>query len=205
MLITPAQIATLTKLMHFSNAQAADRLSGLIDHTVRLAPPKLRLMDRGQAALALSSDVPGWTMSIKVGFRGVLVGDAYLLLDERSATSLVDRMAAQFPGEDPGISLEEILAEVANILLNGYVGTLSNLIGTDLRYDVPEFKKRVTSDALRLTDDVDPDATIMTISTTLQIDDVAYEASLTLFIGFSSIAALATATENLMREVGLST
>jgi chemotaxis protein CheC len=144
--LTPEQIDALGELINIGFGRAASALSILVGQRVLLETPDIELYPLETLHTALSNLSDGEVTSVHQVFTGKLVGDAMLLLDSDSATSLVDLLAGGAGQPHPiGENDRETLQEVGNILLNAFTGSFGNLLQVHISFTVPQLR----SDSLR--------------------------------------------------------
>ncbi|MEM7315434.1 MAG: chemotaxis protein CheC, partial [Planctomycetota bacterium] len=120
------------EVVNIGVGRAAASLSELLGTRIELRVPQLRIMD------AESGKETG--LAILQSFEGAVSGKAVLAFPPQSGEQLA-RLLAGYEDDQPlpPIELSGILTEVGNIVLNGVLGSMSNIIQTDLAYSVPDF------------------------------------------------------------------
>lgn len=126
------QLDALGEVVNIGVGRAAASLSELLGTRIELRVPRIRV-----AAKSLDREAG---MAILQAFEGSVSGRAMLSFPAESGQKLA-RLLGGFEDDDylPSIELTGILSEVGNIVLNGVLGSLSNIIESDLQYSVPDF------------------------------------------------------------------
>lgn len=152
MILSLDQLDAISEVVNIGVGRAAASLSDLIGTRIELKVPVVRVM--GEA------EIQDAGMAILQAFDGDVSGKAILSFPSHSGEQLAKLLAGY--GEDqelPAIELSGILSEVGNIVLNGVLGSLSNMIDSDLKYSVPDFFVDKTLDKLVRSDCFEVDST----------------------------------------------
>ncbi len=135
---TDTQADVLTEIVNIGVGRAASSLSELIGTRIELTVPKLRLVPREEIAGFGQSEGEKQSFIFQE-FKGSISGKAGLLFGHQSSLLLSSLLAGVDDISDElDIELSGILLEVGNIVLNAVMGTMSNMIHTQLDYTVPE-------------------------------------------------------------------
>jgi chemotaxis protein CheC len=126
----------LTELMTIGVGRAAASLSDLIGERIELSVLCVRLSHDGLQSLF--APVESISTVVMQGFQGHTTGRAALIFPQASALTL----GCLLSGDDcvsteVDAELNGILLEVGNIVLNGVLGSLSNLTGDEPEYSLP--------------------------------------------------------------------
>ncbi|MDZ4688112.1 MAG: chemotaxis protein CheC [Planctomycetaceae bacterium] len=131
-------IDALTELVNIGVGRAAAALSELIGERIELSVPHVRLGvgDAELSAGAAGSDAPATVVT--QDFRGRISGRAGLAFPQPSALKLGGLLTGgHLECTELDAELSGILLEVGNIVLNGLLGSFSNVTGDDLEYSLP--------------------------------------------------------------------
>jgi chemotaxis protein CheC len=137
---TPYQIDALTELINIGVGRAAGTLNQILEAHVHLQVPFVKIFPSSQIEKALSNIATTPLSLVRLIFKGSFSGTALLAFPSDSASHLVDILT----GEESDISdLDSIrvgaLTEVGNIVLNGVMGSLSNVLQEHLIYSIPVY------------------------------------------------------------------
>lgn len=132
---TADQTDALTEIVNIGIGRAAASLSELIGARIELAVPEVALVSFADLPPAITRELD---TSIVQDFEGQTSGRAVLAFPEASALKLGQILADldEAPTE-LDFDLQDVLNEVGNIVLNGVLGSLSNVANCSLRYSVP--------------------------------------------------------------------
>ena len=129
----------LAELVNIGFGRAAASLSILIGQKIELHAPEVRLFHPNELKPALGSLISNQSVIVHQTFTGSLRGSVFLLMDMKSATSLVDLLSGG-TGDSHRFSASdrEAMIEIGNILLNAYIGSFGNLLKVQIRFSVPQ-------------------------------------------------------------------
>ncbi|HEX7975307.1 MAG TPA: hypothetical protein VF498_12935 [Anaerolineales bacterium] len=131
----------LSELINIGFGRAASALSILVGQRVILEAPLVGIFPVESMEDALDNLSEGEITSIHQVFSGRLCGNAILLFNQASATSLVDLLSGG-TGQPHEISEadREALIETGNILLNAFIGSFGNLLKVHVSFSVPSLQ-----------------------------------------------------------------
>ena len=181
------QLDTLRELIHVGVGRAASMLSSMTRSEVKLTVPEVRevpltglteLMGLGAEPVA----------DVRQTFSGSIVGSADLLIPQKSAASLVNAVTGDL-GEDADLDdvRSETLEEIGNIVINGVMGTLGNLLGSEINYQIPTFRED-TIDSLFLPPSIAESRSCLLVRARFNIASVEVQGDLLLIFDVESRA-----------------
>ncbi len=137
---TDERMEVLTELVNIGIGRAGASLSEMVERRVQLQVPRLNMVD-GEYLLESIADLDQNFSMVEQRFRGEFNGVAALMFRVDSASSMVCLlMGEEAPDADElEAEKESILTEVGNVLINGIMGSMSNVFKERLHYDVPEY------------------------------------------------------------------
>jgi chemotaxis protein CheC len=136
--LTRDQLDSLTEMINIGVGDAAASLSELVCERIQLRVPFVMVCSSAEAVKTLHErQGDRLDTSIVQEFQGAVSGRA-LLAFPRTSTLKLGQILSNSPQLPTTIDLElgGILSEVGNIVLNGVMGTISNLIGDRLDYSL---------------------------------------------------------------------
>jgi chemotaxis protein CheC len=140
-LITEKQLDALQEFINIGIGRAAGMLNEMLDTPIQLSVPILQVFEGGVLKQELAQRLDRHRFSaVRLGFSGSFSGSAELLFPTESASALV----ALLTGEDrdsPDLDGVKIgtLTEVGNIVINGILGSISNLLKQHMSYALPSY------------------------------------------------------------------
>lgn len=151
MLLSSEQIDALKEFINIGVGRSAAMLNEMVQFPIKLHVPNIRILDYNELKKELSNLSEDKVSTVQLNFSGSLTGVAELVFPSISAAKLV----ALLTGEEIGsIDLDSLragtLCEVGNIVLNGVMGSISNLLEKHFNYSVPryyedDFRKMISS------------------------------------------------------------
>lgn len=145
------ELDALTELVNLGVSQAAKSLAQMVKEEVILSVPKVSLVGREEAIQTLSRQSLKNLVAVHQVFEGDITGRALLIFPEAKSLELVRAVV----GGD--LSLEEIteleqeaLAEIGNVILNGCLATIANMLERSLRISLPEIIQGTGNDLFNL-------------------------------------------------------
>jgi len=138
--VTAEELDALEELINIGVGRAASLLNEMVDSHIRLKIPVVKVLTANEAYQELTKRFHDEALaSVKLGFTGSFYGTASLIFPTDSASTLV----AVLTGEDPSADLDAVkigtLSEIGNIVINGVMGSLSNVLKKHLNYTLPVY------------------------------------------------------------------
>lgn len=141
MYLNNEQRDALSELINIGFGRAASALSILVGQRVQLEAPEVDLIPFQQLGEVLKELSQNVITSVHQVFSGKISGDAMLLMDTKSASSLVDMLEGGTGSpRDLTNSDREALLETGNILLNAFTGSFGNLLQVHISFTVPNLQ-----------------------------------------------------------------
>jgi chemotaxis protein CheC len=137
--LTSLEHDALTELVNLGVGRAALGLRNMVGNEVRLSVPSVAFMSRAHAAELVGASESGKLVAVQQLFDGALSGRALLIFPETNSLELVRAVTGGgLPLEDI-IGLEpEALAETGNVILNGCLAVIANMLQKTLQISLPE-------------------------------------------------------------------
>ncbi len=129
----------LAELANIGVSRAASNLRDMVGHQVLLSVPAVAVVTRDGAAAVLSERAKGGLVAVHQEFEGEFSGRVLLIFPERNSLELVRAVVGgDLPLEDIIDLEQEALAETGNIILNGCLATIANILRRTLNVSLPE-------------------------------------------------------------------
>lgn len=140
-MMTPLQLDILRELINIGVGQAAGVLNQMTSTHVRLSVPEiLVLTPESVQAHSLLHDSSDRVSAIELPFQGAFTGLAVLAFPLASAGRLVSIVAGD---EADGLDMDSLrlatLQEIGNIVLNGVMGSIGNVLNRHITYIPPDY------------------------------------------------------------------
>jgi chemotaxis protein CheC len=141
------EIDALTELVNIGVGRAAASLRELVGEQVFLSVPLVSAVSKPEAAKLIRGPEGRHLIAVRQAFDGEFSGRALLIFPEANSLELVRAVAGDHLSLEDIAELEhEALAEIGNIILNGCMGTISNLLQRSLTMSLPEILRGAGSD-----------------------------------------------------------
>ncbi|MGL5834246.1 MAG: chemotaxis protein CheX [Waterburya sp.] len=158
--LTSEQLDALQEIVNIGIGRAAAMLNEMVDARIVLEVPTIQLLSASQLLQVMITRFNSQSISVvRLGFSGSLSGTAELMFPTDSASVLV----AVLTGEDlesPDLDAVKIgtLSEIGNIVINGVIGSISNILEQRMEYKIPSYCEDTIENLLlserNMTDDV---------------------------------------------------
>jgi chemotaxis protein CheC len=137
--LTPLELDALTELVNIGVSKAASSLREMVGQEIILSVPKVELLGRLQAVAILQRSGAAKLVAVHQVFEGDITGRAMLIFPETNSLEIVRAVAGGNLSVEDIIELEqEALAETGNIILNGCLATIANMLERSLKMSLPE-------------------------------------------------------------------
>ena len=144
----------IAELFNIGMGQSAAALSAMIGEEVHLSVPALAVSSRTRIAQDLDPDSAARVCAVHGAFSGPFTGEAMLIFPERGTLALVGRVVPVDPGADaPGEVEQDALTEIGNIILNGCLASLSNLVEGEVAGALPCYCAGLPTEVIGTADD----------------------------------------------------
>ncbi|MDX8398283.1 MAG: hypothetical protein R8K49_08195 [Mariprofundaceae bacterium] len=188
--INPEQADALTELINIGVGKAAATLNSMVGHSVELNVPYVSIINKENLIEHFPYNFES-ASSISMNFKGNFDGKSVLLFPKEAANILAASLTDE-PIDSPDI--DELragtLTEVGNILINGIMGSMANMLNTPLHYSVPDYNESNIETLISL----DPNLaqSLLIAETSFCINDLKVSGSFLLFFQISSFDTLLT-------------
>ena len=187
--LTEYQDDVLRELINIGIGNAAGVLNQMVQSHVTLQAPEIRLIARSELADQPSSCGWGRGVAIRIPFGGSFEGVTALIFSQESAATLVNLLVGESPLDMDMHSLRVgTLQEVGNIVLNGVMGSIANMLGEHLDYMPPDYQEDEVSRVLP--EDQDGSGVIIFIRATFRIQEHLIEGDVLIFFNTSTLREL---------------
>ena len=137
--LSELEIDALTEMVNIGVGRAATSLRDMVGEQVLLSVPKVNLVSRDTAIRTLGEKEVSHLVGIHQVFEGEITGRAFLIFPDTQSLELVRVVVGGELSLEEIIELEhEALAEIGNIILNGCLATIANLLQRNLKMSLPE-------------------------------------------------------------------
>lgn len=143
MYLNELQLDALKEVINLGVGYAASSLNELVGRPISLRVPEVEVLSLEDAMLRANAFGGGRVASVRLVFSGALSGSAVLAFPYDGALRLVLLMTGD---EGSNTDVDGIraatLEETGNILLNGVVGSVSNLVQGSIAFSIPYYTEQ---------------------------------------------------------------
>ena len=138
--LTELELDALTELVNIGVSRAATSLREMVGRQqVILSVPNVVLVTRAEAIELLSRQESTRLVAVHQVFEGDITGRALLIFPETNSLELVRAVTGGELALEDILELEqEALAETGNVILNGCLATIANMLQRSLKMSLPE-------------------------------------------------------------------
>ena len=128
----------LAELANIGVSRAAANLREMVGQQVLLSVPAVAIITRDRAAQIVGDQANGDLVAVQQAFAGDFSGRVLLIFPETNSLELVRAVTGgELPLEDIIDLEQEALAETGNIILNGCLATIANVLHRTMRMSLP--------------------------------------------------------------------
>ncbi|MBD1824110.1 chemotaxis protein CheC [Cyanobacteria bacterium FACHB-DQ100] len=142
-LITDEQLDALQEFINIGVGRAGAMLNEMVASPIVLNVPVLQVFDSTTLQQELAAQFNGHCLStVGLKFSGSFTGSAELVFPTDSAAALVSLLTGE-ERDSPDLDAVKIgtLTEVGNIVINGVLGSISNLLRRQMDYALPTYSE----------------------------------------------------------------
>ncbi len=137
--LTDLERDALTELVNIGVSRAASSLRKMVGEEVLLSVPSIEVMNPHDAARLIGEREIDDLVAIQQQFEGAFSGRALLIFPEATSLDLVRAIVGDDVPPDQVAEMEqEALAETGNVILNGCLATMANMLKRSLNISLPE-------------------------------------------------------------------
>lgn len=140
-LITEEQLDALQEFINIGVGRAAGMLNEMVESPILLSVPVVQVFDSDTLKQELVTRFNNHRFSaVRLSFSGSFSGSAELVFPTESASTLVSLLTGE-ERDSPDLDAVKIgtLTEVGNIVINGVMGSISNLLKHRMDYALPTY------------------------------------------------------------------
>jgi len=136
------ELDALTELVNIGVSRAAASLRKMVNREVILSVPAVEVVTRKSAASLIGQRETELLIAVQQQFEGPFSGRALLIFPQSNGLSLVRSILGDEMGESELQEMEEeALAETGNVILNGCLGSMANMLQHSLKMSLPDVRR----------------------------------------------------------------
>jgi len=136
--LTETEQDALAEIANIGVSRAASSLGQMVGEQVLLSVPAVKIVTRQAASKLVERNNATKLVAVQQSFEGPFAGRALLMFPEAQSLELVRSIVGDEHSLEDVIDLEqEALAETGNIILNGCLATIANVLHRTMRMSLP--------------------------------------------------------------------
>ena len=137
--LTELERDAVTELANIGVSRAAASLRKMVGHQVLLSVPSVDILSRKAAGALINERENSSLVAVQQAFSGPFAGRALLIFPEANSLQLIRAVIGDddMPANEIAQLEEEALAETGNVILNGCLGTIANMLRQSLTMSLP--------------------------------------------------------------------
>ena len=136
--LTVIEQDALAEIANMGVSRAANSLRQMVGEQVLLSVPAVEIVTRQEASKLVERNNANKLVAVQQSFDGPFAGRALLIFPEAQSLELVRAIVGDEHSLEDVIDLEhEALAETGNIILNGCLATIANVLHQTMRVSLP--------------------------------------------------------------------
>jgi chemotaxis protein CheC len=190
-ILNDLELDALTELVNLGVSRAALSLREMVDAQVLLSVPSVVLVSRERAIEILAERESSKLVAVHQVFEGDITGRALLIFPETKSLELVRAVTGgELPLEDIIELEQEALAETGNIILNGCLATIANMLQRTLKVSLPEILRGESSRIFNLSPPPELGDVVMFIYIDFAVQDRNVNGYVAMLMDMPSLVAL---------------
>ena len=197
------QLDVLQELINIGVGHAANTLNQMSGQHVSLHAPEVTVVPIETMLSGEVIDAKQKVMAIKLSFSGNFSGMASLMFPPESANKLITIILGEEPlAEDMDMMRVGVLQEVGNIVLNGVMGSIGNLLMEHIEYLPPDYYE--TSFADLLLSEGQQENMLLLAKTNFFLEERLIQGDILVMFRLQTFDSLLAALNRIMVEQGMS-
>jgi chemotaxis protein CheC len=198
--LSPEQIDALKELINIGVGRAAGVLSSMIHCRISLQVPFIKILSLEGLQDEVTLIGHDRLSAVKLGFRGSFAGTAALVFPPDSAAKLVSLLVSEEP-HIPDLDSVRVgtLNEVGNIVINGVMGSIANVLKQRIDYSLPAYTEESLEHMLKA-DIVEDNIMVLLARTHFTVEQCMIEGDIILIFESKSFGALVAAIDRDLRD-----
>jgi len=194
---TDAQLDALKEVINIGIGRAAGILNDMLSARVLLEVPEVRLWSLADLLTQVRGSANDQLAVVSLDFRGPFTGTAHLVFPTESAIKLATILADEDPeGQELDALVIGTITEVGNILINGVMGSIGNILDLRFHYSIPNYEEN-SLDHILLTEGDGQDITIMLVRTRFSVKSLMIDGDMLLIYHVGSFSELLSAIDKI--------
>jgi chemotaxis protein CheC len=181
----------LTELVNIGVSRGAANLRKMVGEQVLLSVPSVEVVDHKTAAVLIAERESDSLVAVRQDFAGAFSGRALLIFPRASSLELVRAVIGNTASAEEAADMEdEALAETGNVILNGCLATMANMLQQTLTMSLPEVLRGSGSDLFELDKEPQGEGLVLFLYINFSIRDLKIRGYIAMLMDLPSLAWL---------------
>jgi len=200
MILTDEQIDALKELINIGVGRASGVLSSMIECRISLEVPSIKIITLSELGEEVGRIGHGQLSAVKLGFTGSFTGTAALVFPPDSAAKLISLLVRE-ENDTPDLDAVRVgtLNEIGNIVINGVMGSVANVLRQHIDYSLPAYVEDSLEHMLT-TGAGGTDFLILLAHTRFTVEEFMIEGNIVLVFESKSFGSLIAAIDRDLRD-----
>jgi chemotaxis protein CheC len=200
MMLTELERDTLTELVNIGVSRAASSLRKMVGEQILLSVPSIEVVSRDTASTLIRERESDHLVAVLQDFSGAFSGRAMLIFPASNSLSLVRAVTGdRLSEEDVADIQDEALAETGNVVLNGCLATMANMLQRPLAMSIPEVLHAGEQDLFK--DGEDNDGVVLFLYINFAVSDRNIRGYIAMLMDLPSVEALRVLIKEFIQRV----
>ncbi|MBF0377137.1 MAG: chemotaxis protein CheC [Desulfamplus sp.] len=196
--ISHEQLEAIKELCNIGVGKGASVLNTMLSCHITLSVPHVKIVSSKDFKEELKLFAKDSSISaVSLSFKGTISGSAQLMFPTETASSLVAVLVDESDDLDMDALRAGTFCEVGNIVLNGVMGSISNILDLTFDYSVPEYIETDPENFINKPSVTQQDSHVLLARTRFSIDELDIDGDIALFM---KIAAIHTLIETIEKK-----
>ena len=189
--LTELEQDALAELANIGVSRAASSLRKMVGQQVLLSVPSVEVVNQRTAAALVSEREGSDLVAVHQAFSGSFSGRALLIFPQAKSLELIRAIVGPdiTDLETRGIE-EEALAETGNVILNGCLATMANILNQSLTVSLPEVMRGTGERLFALNEESTDSGLVLFLYINFSILDLDVRGYIAMLMDLPSLAAL---------------
>ena len=182
----------VTELANIGVSRAAASLRKMVGHQVLLSVPSVDILTRKAAGALINERESDNLVAVQQAFSGPFAGRALLIFPETNSLQLIRAIIGteDMPESEVEELEEEALTETGNVILNGCLGTIANMLRQSLTMSLPTVLRGSGSQLFQSKDELDGEGLVLFLYINFSVRDRDIRGYIAMLMDLPALAAM---------------
>jgi chemotaxis protein CheC len=200
--LTELERDALTEIVNIGVSRAASSLRKMVGTQVLLSVPSIEVVSQRRAARLIGEREIAELVAVRQDFSGPFAGRALLIFPESNSLELVRAVVGDELSASELVDMEhEALAETGNVILNGCLGTIANMLQRSLSLTIPEVLRGDGAALFEVWEDAPADGLVLFLYIDFSVRHRDIRGYIAMLMDLPSLAALKELLDEFIRRV----